>query len=172
LIPSSGVDEVLILRIAVKLGAVDAVGVAIVGSVTLLEFHHLLSFDLVVDTDDGLAAGSHEFGAVEGVVEAVELLIDTIRVVFESGKQFPRGEVPILDFSLCISSGEDVASLEVVILRTPQDVREGSFGIVGDGICEALLLDVEDLDGAVLAGCMRGGLPAARYLSWTSNLTE
>lgn len=76
----------LVLRISVEFGAVDTVGVAIVGSVSFFQLHHLLSLHFVVESNDWLAASGHQFGAVEGVIEAVELLVDRIRVIFQSGK--------------------------------------------------------------------------------------
>jgi hypothetical protein len=57
LVPAPRVDQVLVLQVAVELGAVDAVGVAVVGCVGLLQFQHLLAFDFVVDADYGVAAG-------------------------------------------------------------------------------------------------------------------
>ena len=53
--------------------------------------------------------------------------------------------MPILDFSFCVGSSEDVPCLEVVVFRTPKNVREGSFGLAGYGIGKTLLFDIEDL---------------------------
>jgi hypothetical protein len=55
----------LVLWIAVELDAVDTIGVAIVRSVTLLQFHHFLPLDLIVESDDGLAPCSDELGPIE-----------------------------------------------------------------------------------------------------------
>jgi hypothetical protein len=60
--------------------------------------------------------------------------------------------MPVLYFPLCVSSGEDVPGFEVVVLGPPKDVGEGGLGLIADGIGEALLLDVEDLDRSILAG--------------------
>lgn len=80
--------------------------------------------------------------------------------------------MPILDFSFSVGSGEDVASLEVVIFRAPEYVRKGSFGLVCDGKSKALLFHIEHLYCSILASCIKSDIPAARYLSWVSNLTE
>ena len=80
--------------------------------------------------------------------------------------------MPILYLSLCVGSGKDVPGLEVVVLRPPKYVRKRCFGLIADRISQTLLLDIEDLDSAILAGYITAEVPAARYLSWTSNLTE
>lgn len=85
LVPASRVDQVLILWIFVELGAVDSVGVAIVGSVRFLEFYHLLPLYLIIDAYNRLAASSHQFGAVMRVVQTVELLVNGGRVVLDGG---------------------------------------------------------------------------------------
>lgn len=76
LIPSSRIDKMLILWIAIELGAVDTIGVAIVRGIALFELQHFLTFDLIVEADDGLTASSDEFGAIERIIETVELLIN------------------------------------------------------------------------------------------------
>lgn len=76
LIPPSRVNQMLVLRITVEFRTVDAIGVTVMRSVAFLQLHHFLSLDLIVEANDGLAAGSDELGAIEGVIETVELLID------------------------------------------------------------------------------------------------
>lgn len=76
----------LVLRISVEFGAIDTVCVAIVRSVSLFQLYHLLSLHLIIKPNDWLTACSHQLGAVEGVIETVELLVDRIRVIFQSGK--------------------------------------------------------------------------------------
>jgi len=76
----------LVLRISVEFGAIDTVGVAIVRSVSLFQLYHLLSLHFIIKPNDWLTACSHQLGAVEGVIETVELLVDRIRVIFQSGK--------------------------------------------------------------------------------------
>lgn len=80
--------------------------------------------------------------------------------------------MPVLDLSFSIGSSEDVASLEIVIFRAPENVRKGSFCLAGDGKSKALLFYIEHLDCSILASCIKTHIPAARYLSWVSNLTE
>jgi hypothetical protein len=75
LIPTSRVDQVLVLRILIELGAVDPVSVTVMRSVGLLELDHLLPLDLIVDPDHRLTSSSHQFGAVDGVIQTVELLV-------------------------------------------------------------------------------------------------
>lgn len=86
LVPTSRVDKVLILRIAVKLGAVNSVGMAIMRGVRLLEFYCLFALDFVVDPNNWFAAGSQQFRSIDGVVETVELLVDDSGVVLDGGE--------------------------------------------------------------------------------------
>lgn len=78
----------LVLDVSVELGAVYSVGMAVVGCVGLLELQHLFPFDLVVDSYDWLASCGEEFGAVVGVVEAVELFVGGGGVILECGETF------------------------------------------------------------------------------------
>lgn len=80
--------------------------------------------------------------------------------------------MPILNLPVCVGCGEDVAGLVVAVFWAPHDVGEGGLAVIGDGVGQVPLLGVEHLDGAVLAGWVRQGLPAAMYLSWGSNLME
>ncbi len=59
--------------------------------------------------------------------------------------------MPVLDFSFCVGSGEDVSGFEVVVFGTPEDVGKGDFVLVGDGVGQVFLFYVEDLDSAVFA---------------------
>ena len=142
----------LILRVFVEFGTVNPISVAIVRSIGFLELHHLLALHLIVDAYNWLAARCHQLSAVVGVVQTVELLVDGGRIVLDGGETLAGSEVPVLYFSLGVGSGEYVSSFEVVVLGAPEDVREGYFVLVGDGIGEVFLFDVEDLDSTVFAG--------------------
>ena len=78
----------LVLWISVELGTVDTIGVAIVRGVSLFKLHHLFSFHLVINSNDWLTARRHQLGPVEGVIKRVQLLVDRIGVISQSGQQF------------------------------------------------------------------------------------
>ena len=63
--------------------------------------------------------------------------------------------MPVLDFSVGIGGGENVLGLEVLILGSPADVREWGFALIGNSACGILFLQVEDLDGSIIASFIR-----------------
>ena len=56
------------LRISVELGAINSVGMAVVRSIGFFKFDADLSFDLIIDSNNRLAAGSYQFGAITIII--------------------------------------------------------------------------------------------------------
>jgi hypothetical protein len=56
-----------------------------------------------------------------------------------------------LDLAFGVGRGEDVPCFEVVVFGSPQNVGDGGFGFIADGVGQGFLFYVEDLDCAVLA---------------------
>ena len=80
--------------------------------------------------------------------------------------------MPILNLSLSISSGKDISSLKIVILRSPKDIWKWSLTLIINSISNISFLSIEDLDRSILTSYILYDIPAAKYLSWGSNLTE
>jgi hypothetical protein len=59
LVPASRVHDVVVLGVAVELGAVHSISVAVMGCVGLLQLHDLFPLHFVVDPHDGFAAGRY-----------------------------------------------------------------------------------------------------------------
>lgn len=142
----------LVLWILIELGTVNSISMAVVRRIGFFEFQHLLPLHLIIETNHWLTSSSDELGPVNRVVQAVELLITGVGVILERGEQLARSEMPVLNLSFCVGSGEDVPGLKVVVLWSPKDIRKRSFGLIADGISKTLLLDIEDLHSTVLAG--------------------
>lgn len=60
--------------------------------------------------------------------------------------------MPILNLTICVCSSENIAGLVMLVFGSPGNVRKWNFVLVADGCGNALILDVEDLNCAVVAG--------------------
>ena len=73
-------------RIFVKLGAEDSVSVAVVRSVGFFELNFLFSFDFIINSQDGLTAGSEQLRPIVVEIEAIELIVGVRSFVFHGAE--------------------------------------------------------------------------------------
>jgi len=77
-----------------------------------------------------------------------------------------------LDFSFSTSSSQDIPRFKIIVFRPPKKIRKRGFSLIANGICECFFLYIEDFNSSIFASFVKNELPAAKYLSWGSNLTE
>ena len=88
LVPSSGINYMLIFRIPVKLSTIDSVRMTIMRSIRFFKFTDLLSLNLIINPNNWLTSSSHQFRSITIVVQTIELFVNCPWIILDSRQQF------------------------------------------------------------------------------------